>query len=161
MRSGENHENSTATEEASELQQLREELQRQNEMYLRAMADFENYRRRVARDRESEVRRGRQRLMLSLLDVMDEFERAMAHMGDAPEPVRKGVEAIQRKLQAVLEAQGATAISSEGAPFSPAEHEAIGSVEGDGEPGVVVEEVQRGYRWGDELLRPARVRVRK
>jgi molecular chaperone GrpE len=61
----------------------------------------------------------------------------------------------------VLEAQGVTAISSEGVPFSPAEHEAIGSVEGDGEPGVVVEEVQRGYRWGDELLRPARVRVRK
>jgi molecular chaperone GrpE len=70
------------------------------------------------------------------------------------------MQAIHRKLLGLLEAQGVTPLDSLGESFDPALHEAVGSVRADEhEPGTIVEEVQRGYRWGDDLLRPARVRV--
>ncbi len=72
----------------------------------------------------------------------------------------QGLQALHRQLLGLLEAQGVTPLQSVGETFNPELHEAIGSVESEEvEPGAVVEEVQRGYRWGDEVLRPARVRV--
>jgi molecular chaperone GrpE len=77
-----------------------------------------------------------------------------------PSPIFEGLQAIHRKLLGFLEAQGVTPFDSVGQPFDPTLHEAIGSVRSDKyESGIVAEEVQHGYRMGDELLRPARVRV--
>jgi molecular chaperone GrpE len=146
--------------EAPEVERLRGDVQREHDMYLRALADFDNYRRRVDRDRASATESGNRSLILSLLEIADSFENALAHLTDAPESVVEGLQALNRKLTATLESQGVTPFSSRGEPFDPARHEAIGSVEsGEVPPGSVADEVQRGYKWGETLLRPARVRV--
>ena len=139
---------------------LNEELRREHEVYLRNLADFENYRRRVERERASVAQAGKREMALSLLDVLDDFERALEHMDEAPASVSAGLNAIYQRLADLLESQGAISFESVGQPFDPALHEAVGSVESDEhESGVVLDELRRGYRWGEELLRPARVRV--
>lgn len=146
--------------ESPEISQIKQELRREHDMHMRALADFDNYRRRVERERESEARRGKRDIILSILEVLDGFDRALKHVGDAPESVSAGFEALHRKLLNMLEAQGVAPFITVGERFDPRLHEAIGSLDNDEyEPGRVVEEVQRGYRWGDELLRPARVLV--
>jgi molecular chaperone GrpE len=147
-------------DEPSEVERLKEELRREHEMYLRALADFDNYRKRVERERAIAARNGTREIIISLLSVLDGFDRALEHVGDKPSPVTDGFRAIHRKLRSLLEAQGVTPFKSVGETFNPEMHEAIGSVQSDAhESGEIVDEVQRGYRWGDEVLRPARVRV--
>jgi molecular chaperone GrpE len=146
----------------SEIERLKEELRREHDMYLRALADYDNYRRRVERDRATAARSGKREIMLQLLEVLDGFDRALQHVGDAPSSVSEGLQLLHRKLLGLLEAQGITPLQSLGETFNPELHDAIGSVESEEvEPGTVAEEMQRGYRWGDDVLRPARVRVAK
>ncbi len=97
---------------------------------------------------------------MSLLEALDGFDRALKSLSEAPPSVADGVRAIQRRLLAVLEAQGVVPFDSVGQPFEPAFHEVVAVTENEGaESGTVLDEVTRGYRWGDEVLRPARVRV--
>jgi molecular chaperone GrpE len=145
---------------SAEIDRLKEELRRKENMYLRALADFENYRKRVERDRSGAAREGKREIILSLLETLDGFERAVEHMDDDPESVAEGVRAIYRRLLGQLEAQGINQFVSRGEPFDPKLHEAVTSVESDEhEPDTIVDELRRGYRWGDEVLRPARVTV--
>src|SRR5882724_937522 len=116
-------------EEAPELERLRDEVRREHEMYLRALADFDNYRRRVERDRASATESGKRALLLSMLDVVDNFERALEHLSGAPELTVEGLEALNRKLAATLESHGVTSFRSLGEPFDPARHEAVGTVQ--------------------------------
>jgi molecular chaperone GrpE len=160
------HETTTANEEradiesAAEVQRLKEELRREHDTLLRTLADFDNYRRRVERDRAGAARSGKRDVILSLLEVLDGFDRALRHIGDAPSAMAQGVQAIHRNLLGVLERHGVTRFDSLGEPFDPRFHDAIGTVDSDEvESGTVADELQRGYRWGDEVLRPARVRV--
>ena|SRR5713226_10702612 len=147
-------------DELSEIARLKEEVAREHDMYLRALADYENYRRRVERERATAARSGKREIILSLLEVLDGFDRALQHISDDPSSVSDGVQALHRKLLGLLKEQGVTPLKSLGEPFNPELHDAIGSVQSEEvEPGAVAEEVQRGYRWGDDLLRPARVRV--
>lgn len=144
----------------AEIAQLKEDLRREHDLYLRSAADFDNYRKRVERERVSAAHAGKRGLILALLDVMDDFDRALAHAGQEPEPVVEGLQAIYRRLTALLAAEGVTAFESVGQPFDPTLHEAVGSVESEEqESGAVHDELSRGYRWKEELLRPARVRV--
>lgn len=139
---------------------LQDELTREREMRLRALADFENYRKRIERERADAAQSGRRDIVLKLLDLADSFDLAFAHAGEAPASWVEGLQSIRRKLLGLLESQGVTPFESLGKPFNPELHEAIGTVDGnDYEPGSVAEELQRGYRWGGSLLRPARVRV--
>ena len=148
--------------EPSEIERLKEEVRREHDMYLRALADYDNYRRRVERDRATAARSGKREIMLQLLEVLDGFDSALQHVGDAPSSVSEGLQLLHRKLLGMLEAQGITPLQSLGETFNPELHDAIGSVESEEvEPGTVAEEMQRGYRWGDDVLRPARVRVAK
>jgi molecular chaperone GrpE len=150
----------TAANDSTEIQQLKQELQREHEMYLRALADYDNYRRRTERERSTAARSGKREIILSLLDVLDGFDRALQHRGDAPLSVSEGLEALHRKFLGLLQAQGVTPMTAVGEVFNPELHDAIGLVESEEvAPGAVAEEVQRGYRWGDEVLRAARVRV--
>jgi molecular chaperone GrpE len=145
---------------AAEIKRLKEELRRKDNMYLRALADFENYRKRVERDQSSAARAGKREVILPLLETLDGFERALEHMDDDPESVVEGVRAIYRRLLSQLEAQGVNQFKSRGEPFDPRLHEAVTSVESDEhEPDTIIDELRRGYRWGDEILRPARVTV--
>jgi molecular chaperone GrpE len=144
----------------SENRQLQEGLRREHEMYLRSIADFDNYRKRIERERANAAQEGKRELILLLLDFLDDFDRASKHIEESPGEVSAGLRAIHRRLAGVLEAQRVTPFESLGQSFDPALHEAVGAVESDEqEPGTVLDELSRGYRWGEELLRPARVRV--
>jgi molecular chaperone GrpE len=148
----------TGTEE-SELELLRKEVQTEHEMYLRALADFDNYRRRVDRERASAAQLGKRDILLSLVELLDGFDRALEHAG-AASPFSEGVQALQRQLLKLIETQGVTPFVSIGEAFDPELHEAVGSEErGDREAGTITSEMRRGYRWGDQVLRPAGVRV--
>lgn len=139
---------------------LRLELQQERERGLRTRADFENFRRRVERDREQSARDARRALLLVLVELADDFDRALAHVNESPESVLEGLRGMQRRLVSVLRAEGVRSFESVGHPFDPRLHEGLATVRDEGRPpGTVVEEVGCGYLWNDDLLRPARVRV--
>jgi molecular chaperone GrpE len=146
--------------ESFEVERLQGEVRRVKEMYLRVMADFDNFRRRVERERNAAARAGKREILQPLLEEIDSFDRALTHLSHAPVSVAQGIVAIHRNLLALLESHGVTPFESVGHKFDPEKHEALGTVwDTSAEPGTVVEEAQRGYSWGDEILRPARVRV--
>ena len=152
--------NSAAADPQAELGRLKAELGREHDMYLRALADFDNYRGRVDRERAKSADSGKRDLIVPLLDVVDGFDRALAHATEVPTGILEGFQAIHRNLMDTLQRHGVTPLGSLGQPFDPALHEAIGAVEGTEYPtGTVAGEVRRGYRFRGDLLRPARVRV--
>jgi molecular chaperone GrpE len=144
----------------AEVERLHEELRQEHDRLLRALADFENYRRRTERDQADAARRGKRELILPLLDLLDDFDRALAHVHDAPPAVSQGLAAVQRKLIALLAGAGVNRFETVGERFDPRFHEAIGTVASDEVPsGSIAEVLQHGYLWNQEVLRPARVRV--
>jgi molecular chaperone GrpE len=146
--------------EDTEYERLKEDLSREHALYLRTLADFDNYRRRVERERAVSAKEGKRELVLPLLDVLADFDRALEHLGDVPKWMSSGFAAIYKRLIGILQAHGIVSYESIGETFDPLRHEAVGLTDShDVEPGTVVAELSRGYRWGDEVLRPARVRV--
>jgi molecular chaperone GrpE len=151
-------ENSSAAQ--AEIERLKQALSREHDLHLRALADFDNYRKRVQRERESAAQAGKRQLVLALLDVLDDFERALTYANTAPESILTGVRVIHQRLTDLLRAQGVVSYTSAGQPFDPALHEAVDVINtNQATSGVVLNELSHGYRWGDEVLRPARVRV--
>lgn len=145
-----------------EVERLRAELAQERERGLRTLAEFDNYRRRVRRERADAEFTGKRDIILSLLDVMDDFERALAHVVEASGAVADGLRLIHQRLSRVLESNGVTPFRSVGEQFDPTVHEAISVVESDEhESGTVYTEERSGYLWNGELLRPARVIVVK
>lgn len=130
--------------------------------YLRALADFENYKRRVQREREGWTRLAYEQLLRDLLPVLDNFDRAL-QAEPTPDQLRgfvTGIELIHRELLKVLERIGVTPFSAVGEPFDPQRHEAVMRVETtEVPPQTVVEETERGYLLNGRVLRPARVKV--
>lgn len=128
----------------------------------RTAADFANFRRRTAEDRERELGLASESLLRKLLTVADDFDRALETM---PAEFKEagwieGIVLLDRKLRALLESEGVTPIEAVGRPFDPHEHEAIASVAATGRPdGEIVDEIQKGYRVRDRVLRPALVAV--
>jgi molecular chaperone GrpE len=139
---------------------LRNELQQEHDRYLRTRADFENYRRRVERDRDVAARQAKRELLLALVDLADGFDRALVHIDESPDSVAAGLDGMRRRLSSLLEAEGVRSFESVGQSFDPTRHEAMATVRDVSVvPGTVVDEAGRGYLWNDQLLRPARVRV--
>ncbi len=128
---------------------------------IRLQADFDNYRKRTERERQSERHRGAELLAESLLPVLDGFDRAIsAHRDAAHDEFRKGFELIRRQLLDVLSKQGLKKIETEGKTFDPNFHHAIERVETSKQPDdTVLEELQAGYVFHGKVLRPAMVRV--
>jgi len=125
----------------------------------RVAADFENYRKRVARDQESLVARAHERLVKELLPVLDDLERALAAAEEHEEAkLEEGVRLVHRELKAALDREGLAEIDTNGV-FDPHVHEALLSQPSDAREGSVLEVLQKGYRLGDRVLRPARVVV--
>jgi molecular chaperone GrpE len=146
--------------EPAGVEELRAELRQEHDRYLRTRADFENYRRRVERDRDVAARQAKRELLKALVDLADGFDRALAHVDESPDSVAAGLHGMQRRLSSLLEAEGVKSFESVGQAFDPTRHEAMATVRDfEGAPGTVVDEAGRGYLWNDELLRPARVRV--
>jgi molecular chaperone GrpE len=149
-----------ASSEEAGVEGLRAELQQERDRYLRTRADFENYRRRVERDRDVAARQAKRELLLALVDLADGFDRALAHVGESPDSVAAGLYGMRRQLGSLLEVEGVKSFESVGQRFDPTRHEAVATVRDfAGEAGTVVDEAGGGYLWNDELLRPARVRV--
>ncbi len=155
---------------AAELDGLKAELEAvrtEAEGYLAALqrerAEFTNFRRRTAEQREAELGLAGEDLIRKVLGLADDFDRAIeARPAElAGSPWVEGIAAIDRKLRGLLESEGVTQIdASAGRPFDPREHEAIANVPGTGQPeGTVVDEVRRGYRLRDRVIRPALVAV--
>jgi molecular chaperone GrpE len=125
----------------------------------RVAAEFENYRKRVLRDQESLVARAHERLVKELLPVLDDLERALAAAEEHEEAkLEEGVRLVHRELADALEREGLAEIETTGV-FDPHVHEALLSQPSDKGEGTVLEVVQKGYRLGDRVLRPARVVV--
>ncbi len=131
--------------------------------FLRERADVENTKRRLERTYADQIRRQQKALLAKFLGVVDNLERALAYAeGGASDPERlvQGVRLTQALLRDTLQAEGVRAVPAEGQQFDPAVHEAIASeARSDVPEGQVVAELQRGYLFGDELLRAAMVRV--
>jgi molecular chaperone GrpE len=145
---------------AREIQRLQEELINERDRNLRTLADFKNYRRRIERDGNKIAEEGKRGMMLPLLDIIDDMEKALQCANDAEQPIVKGVQIIHKKLLALLETQGVFPFDSAGTQFNHDLHEAVAMAEHeDLEPGTVVDELRRGYLWNNELLRHAQVRV--
>jgi molecular chaperone GrpE len=126
----------------------------------RTKADFENYRKRAARDQERLVAHAHERLVRELLPVLDDLERTLEAAENHEEAALvDGVRLVERSLRKALEKEGLKEIDTEG-PFDPHVHEAVLTQPADGaEQGAVLEVMQRGYRLGDKVVRPARVIV--
>jgi molecular chaperone GrpE len=149
-----------ASSDQAGIEDLRVELQQEHDRYLRTRADFENYRRRVERDRDVAARQAKRGLLLALVDLADGFDRALVHIDESPDSVAEGLHGMRRRLTGLLEAEGVKSFDSVGERFDPTRHEAMATVRDAGcAPETVVDEAGRGYLWNDELLRPARVRV--
>lgn len=143
-----------------EIQRLQEELINERDRNLRTLADFKNYRRRVEREGNKLAEEGKRAIMLPLLDIIDDMEKALQCAGDAEQPLVKGVRIIHKKLLALLETEGVLPFESAGTPFNHDLHEAVAMAKNEGsEPGTVVDELRRGYLWNNGLLRTAQVRV--
>jgi molecular chaperone GrpE len=144
---------------------------RQRDEYLalaqRTQADFENYRKRMAAEVQAAAGRGKAELAMGMIGVIDNLERALAAVGIEPngdtapaEPLAEGFFLTYRELLTVLERAGIEPFDPAGERFDPSLHEAVQKLPVDGaEAGIVVEVMQKGYRFGDQLIRPARVAV--
>jgi molecular chaperone GrpE len=125
----------------------------------RVAAEFENYRKRFLSDQESLVARAHERLVKELLPVLDDLERALNAAEEHEEAkLEEGVRLVHRELKAALDREGLAEIETDG-HFDPHVHEALLSQPSDSEEGAVLEVLQKGYRLGDRVLRPARVVV--
>ena len=126
----------------------------------RVQADYENYSKRVERDSKGWRRYAAKDLVMRLLPVLDTFELALSHMDRKDEHV-KGIELLYSQLLSILEAEGVKRIECLGERFDPASHEALLTQEDEGEEGVVLEELQKGYMMHDQVIRPSKVKISK
>lgn len=146
----------------AEVDELREELESLNDQHLRLAAEFNNYRRRNERERSALATRLQADLVASLLDVLDDLQRVAGSGPDVrSDTVLEGVRLVEKKFASVLEAAGLEPIDAEGEPFDPEVMEALMSVptEDPEKDHRVADVFQRGYRFRDAMVRPARVRV--
>jgi molecular chaperone GrpE len=151
------------SEDIETLQQALAEEKEKAERYLanwqRSQADLQNYVKRAAQEQLETIEFANRTLILDLLPILDDFERALASL-----PVEldgqnwtEGIKLIYNKLKTVLETQGLAEIKAKGEYFDPYFHEAAGQLEG--EEGIIIEEIRKGYKFRDQLLRPSMVMV--
>lgn len=145
-----------------ELEALRLERDEQIAAHQRTAADFANFRRRTAEERERDAGLAAEGLLMKILAISDDLDRAMASLPTEGESASwaEGISAIHRKLHALLESEEVRPYESIGAAFDPREHEAVAQRPGSGRPaGEVLEEHRKGWRIRDRVLRPAVVSV--
>ncbi|HEY2311285.1 MAG TPA: nucleotide exchange factor GrpE [Gaiellaceae bacterium] len=146
-------------EEQAEQAETIEEQQPDDDRLLRLAADFENYKKRAARERQEYVQLANERLIAELIPILDDLERALAAAEQHEEAqLEEGVLLVHRSLAGLLERHGVKAIETAG-KFDPYVHEALLSQPSEAEEGSVIDVVQKGYKLGDRVVRPARVVV--
>ena len=149
-------------EQQEETEQVEEEQQPeppQDDRLLRLAADFENYKKRAARERQEYVQLANERLIAELIPILDDLERALSAAEQHEEAqLEEGVSLVHRSLAGLLQRHGVSPISTDG-KFDPHVHEALLSQPSEAEEGSVIDVVQKGYRLGERVVRPARVVV--
>jgi molecular chaperone GrpE len=140
---------------------LQADLDRFRDLALRSQADFENYKKRAAREKEDAVKYANSSLLQRLVSILDNFELglAAAKTEGAQSPIYSGMVLVQKQLNDLLEENGLQPIEAEGEKFDPNLHEAIAHEPSDSPEETVIRQARRGYRFKDRLLRPARVVV--
>jgi molecular chaperone GrpE len=160
------NEEKTETAELEDIEALKQALAEEKARaeanlagWQRAQADYVNYKRRSKKEKEELSQFANSVFILNILPILDDWERALASVPDDQASLSwvEGIRLIERKLRGALEAQGLSPIESVGQPFDPNLHEA--AMEGKGEEGIVVGELQKGYKFRDRVIRPARVVV--
>ncbi len=151
-------EDTTEVEDQPAEEQLKEELGKEKDKFLRLFAEFENYKRRTAKERIDLFKTASQDVMVSMLPVLDDFERALLHTEDDKEAehLRKGVLLIYQKLLSTLERNGLTKIEvAQGDAFNSDEHEAITQIAAPSDElkGKIIDVVEKGYKLGDRIIR--------
>lgn len=135
-------------------------MKEMTKQYQRLQADFENFRRRTRQEKEDLSTLVAENIVLELLPVVDNFERALTSAADDASTVRSGVELIFRQMKSALEKLGVSIIEATGKPFDPNEHQAVMRVEdAELEDGLIVEELQKGYKVKTRVIRPSMVKV--
>jgi molecular chaperone GrpE len=150
---------SEASEEmklAGEYDELQQQYSELNDRFLRLAADFDNYKKRVARDQEMRVNAAVEAFAVDVLEVADNLDRAIAA---EDEQLREGLEQIRKFLTALFERHEITPIESLNEKFDPEVHEAVAYVPSDHDEGTVIDELIRGYRMKDKVIRCAKVAV--
>lgn len=153
-----------AAEAADPIAAAQAEANKWKDLAARNQAELENYRKRVARDRDDDIRRAKLGMLEDLLPVMDNFEFGMIEVrkGDPKSPIAFGMEMIERQLKEYLTGAGVEVLDAVGFVFDPNVHEAVGQEESaDVEEGKIIRQMRKGYKVRDRLLRPAMVVVSK
>ena len=161
---GENDvENTSEEEEKDPLTVANEQIADLKDKYLRQVAEFDNYRKRTLKERAELILNGGEKVIGTLLSVLDDMERAIANgeKTDEPAVLREGMELIYHKLVKVLEGHGVSKIETEGADFDTDVHEAVAMVPGmgDDKKGKVIDCLATGYKLNDKVIRHAKVAV--
>jgi molecular chaperone GrpE len=148
------------TDEPLQEEQVEEQQPEEDDRLLRLAADFDNYKKRAARDREEYVARANERLLKELLPILDDLERALNSAEEHEEAqLEEGVRLVHRSLASLLQRNGVVEIATEG-KFDPHVHEALLAQPAENrEHGDVLDVIQKGYKLGDLVVRPARVIV--
>jgi molecular chaperone GrpE len=146
----------------SKLSAAEQKAEESYQRYLRAQADFDNFRRRTQKEKEDQAKYASLSVIEQLLPALDNFERALTASKGAQdaESLAKGVEMVLRQMEQVLGAEGLEAIPTVGEVFNPTVHQAVMQEESDQfESGTVIAELQKGYKLKDRVIRPAMVKV--
>jgi molecular chaperone GrpE len=153
-----------AGHDTAEMERALDEARRQKEhshdLYIRAKAELENFRKRTDRDADQRRDADAAHLVGRLLPVLDNLERALRAAGAADDPLMSGVTLVHQQLVGILGREGLASIETAGALFDPHRHEAVDMARDSGQPaGTILQEMQKGYMFRDRLIRPALVRV--
>ena len=149
-----------AAEEKDALAKAEEEIAALKDKYLRAVAEFDNYKKRTLKEKTELLLNGSEKTVTAILPVLDDFERALADSNDDPKAIREGITLIYNKFVKTLETLGVKKIDTEGKDFDVDYHEAIAMVPGsDDKKGKVMDCVQTGYLLNDKVIRHAKVAV--
>lgn len=145
----------------AQLDAAREEIEKDRNDYLMLMAEFDNYRKRVTREKADLLKNAAERVLLGLLPIVDDFERGLAATGDSDDSLREGMQLIYNKLVHYLETNGVKAMDSTGKDFDAELHEAIATIPAPAPDlkGKVIDTTQKGYMLNDKVLRHAKVAV--
>ncbi|WP_139490443.1 nucleotide exchange factor GrpE [Brevibacillus dissolubilis] len=152
----------SAEELQAEVNQLKAQLEDANSRMLRTLADMDNLRRRVRKEQEDQAKYASLKVVEALLPALDNFERALSVDKETAsvDAVLTGVNMVYRQMVQVFEQEGLAVIEAKGQPFDPHQHQAVMQAEDPNfESGVVVEELQKGYKFKDRTIRPAMVKV--
>jgi molecular chaperone GrpE len=158
--------NKETAEKKPELEQFKLELARKEEQIAdytdhlkRMQAEFENYCKRVEKERKEFAGAASERLIVKLLLIIDDFERAMATLKGVPEEARKGIEMIFKNLHKVLDEESVNTIPAIGQKFDPYKHEVMLKAESEQPEDTIIEELQKGYVMNGKVIRYAKVKV--